>query len=100
MPDREEMRCKVYGFEKIAEYGVTFVAIMAIVFLGKLFIDGYFRERAAKKDACDPNLIEVVQNNTRVMEQIIVLIQDVKVDLVEQRTKMDELLARVRVGHG
>ena len=87
-----------------SEVGVAAAALYVIFKLGCTFLDGYFQEKNAeretKKDSmtghCDPNIIEVIQNNTRVMDKLSDLMQKIITGQKQQDIKMDELLAHAR----
>jgi len=68
---------------EIAQYGIATFALA-----GLLYVVGQFL-----KQRNDQNLAEVVQNNTRALEQLTTLIQ---VTLARQEAKIDELLERAR----
>jgi len=68
---------------EIAQYGLAMFAVAGLIFL----IDRWIRQKE------DNDLAEVVQNNTRALEQLTTLIQ---VALASQEAKIDELLERAR----
>ena len=68
---------------EIAQYGIAFFAVA-----GLIYIVGRWLE---KRD--EVNLAEVVQNNTKAIEQLTTIIQ---VTLARQEAKIDELLERAR----
>ena len=68
---------------EIAQYGIGFFAVA-----GLIYIIGRWIERRDEL-----NLAEVVQNNTKAIEQLTTIIQ---VTLARQEAKIDELLERAR----
>lgn len=76
---------------ELAQYGIGVLAIGVIAYLGQQYF-------SSQQKQADPGIVEVIQNNTRVMEQLTGLLQGIKVDMAEQGAKIDELLARVRGG--
>lgn len=82
-----------------AEVGIGIVALIVFFKLGSTFLDGYFKEKSAKRETegqCDPNILEVIQNNTRVMDKLSDLLQKILTGQEKQNVKIDELLARAR----
>lgn len=83
----------------IADVGVGLAALIIFFYLGRIFLEGYFREKAAARETagmCDPNVIEVIQNNTKVMDKLSELMNKIITDQSRQEQKVDELLARAR----
>jgi len=68
---------------EIAQYGIAFFTVAGLLFL----VAQWFRQKS------DQELAEVVQNNTKALEQLTTLIQ---VALARQEAKIDELLERAR----
>jgi len=82
-----------------AEVGMGIAAMYIIFSLGKTFLEGYFQEKKAARESsggCDPNIIDVIQNNTRVMDKLSDLMNKILTGQREQDVKMDELLAHAR----
>lgn len=67
----------------IAQYGLAVFAVAGLVYL----VDRWIKQKG------DNDLAEVVQNNTRALEQLTTLIQ---VAMTRQEAKIDELLERAR----
>lgn len=67
----------------IAEYGIAFFTVAGLIYL----VTQWFKQRG------DRELSEVIQNNTRALEQLTTLIQ---VTMTRQEAKIDELLERAR----
>jgi hypothetical protein len=76
-----------------AEVGFGMAALFVIFKLGCTFLDGYFKGKAA---GCDPNIIEVINNNTRVVDKLSDLMNKVLTGQREQAVQMDELLSHAR----
>jgi hypothetical protein len=68
---------------EIAQYGIATFALAGLLYVVSQFL----------KQKGDQNLTEVVQNNTKALEQLTTLIQ---VSMTRQEAKMDELLERAR----
>lgn len=82
-----------------SEVGVAAAALYIVFKLGSAFLDGYFKEKTASREAkggCDPNIIEVIQNNTKVMDKLSDLMNKLLTGQREQAVQMEELLARAR----
>lgn len=72
----------------MAQYGIAFFAIACLVYL----VSQWFKERE------QGDLSEVIQNNTKAMEQLTAFLH---VSMARQETKIDELVAWVRrMGQG
>jgi NMD protein affecting ribosome stability and mRNA decay len=67
----------------IAQYGLAVFAVAGLVYL----VDRWIKQKG------DNDLAEVVQNNTKALENLTTLIQ---VNLTRQEAKIDELLERAR----
>lgn len=68
---------------ELAQYGIAFFTVAGLIFLVAQWI----------KQKNNQELAEVVQNNTKALEQLTTLIQ---VALARQEAKIDELLERAR----
>lgn len=71
---------------EIAQYGIGFFAVAGLIFVVARYFDGRNNN----------NLAEVIQNNTKALEQITVVVQAIQISLARQEAKMDELLERAR----
>ncbi|MGB9825729.1 MAG: hypothetical protein ACPLRU_03555 [Desulfofundulus sp.] len=71
---------------ELAQYGIAFFAVA-----GLIYIIGRWIER---RD--EINLAEVVQNNTKALEQVTAVVQAIQISLTRQEAKIDELLERAR----
>ena len=82
-----------------AEVGMGIAALYIVFCLAKTFLEGYFTEKAASREnpaGCDPNILDVIQNNTKVMDKLSDLMNKIITDQSRQEAKVDELLARAR----
>lgn len=75
---------------EFAQYGVGTLAVAGIIYIGIQVITSAFRQRA------NSELAEVVQNNTKALEQVAIAIQNVQINMARQEAKLDELLERAR----
>lgn len=71
---------------ELAQYGIAFFAVA-----GLIYIIGRWIER---RD--EINLAEVVQNNTKALEQMTAVVQAIQISLTRLEAKIDELLERTR----
>lgn len=69
---------------EIAQYGIGFFAVAGLIFVVARYFDG-------KND-----LAEVIENNTKALEQVTAVVQAIQISLARQEAKMDELLERAR----
>lgn len=75
---------------EFAQYGVGTLAVAGIIYIGIQVITSAFRQQA------NSELVEVVQNNTKALEQVAIAIQNVQINMARQEAKLDELLERAR----
>lgn len=68
---------------ELAQYGIATFAIAGVFYFVSLML----------KQRAENNLAEVIQNNTRALEQLTTVVQ---VTLARQEAKLDELLERAR----
>lgn len=68
---------------EFAQYGIAVFAVAGLIYL----VDRWMRSKA------DNELAEVIENNTRALENLTTIIQ---VNLARQEAKIDELLERAR----
>ena len=68
---------------EFAQYGLAVFAVAGLIYL----VDRWMRSKA------DNELAEVIENNTRALENLTTIIQ---VNLARQEAKIDELLERAR----
>jgi hypothetical protein len=71
---------------EIAQYGIGFFAVAGLLYVVTRFSNGKNNNELA----------EVIQNNTKALEQVITVIQATQLALIRQEAKIDELLERAR----
>jgi len=71
---------------EIAQYGIATFALAGVF---------YFAAQILKQKN-NANITEVIQNNTRAMEQVTEVVQAIQLSLAKQEAKIDELLERAR----
>lgn len=71
---------------ELAQYGIAFFAVAGLVYIISRWLE--------RRD--EINLAEVVQNNTKALEQVTVVVQAIQISLTRQEAKIDELLERAR----
>ncbi|WP_041537712.1 hypothetical protein [Carboxydothermus hydrogenoformans] len=70
----------------VAQYGIAFFTVAGLIYIISRWMD--------RKD--EVNLVEVVQNNTKALEQVTAVVQAIQLSLTRQEAKIDELLERAR----
>lgn len=73
----------------LAQYGIAFFAVAGMIYLFGMWLK-------QKDDTNQVNLAEVVQNNTKALEQLATAIQTIQISLARQEQKIDEILERAR----
>lgn len=71
---------------ELAQYGIGFFAIAGLVYVVARYLEG----------KNDNNLAEVIENNTKALEQVTAVVQAIQLSLTRQEAKIDELLERAR----
>ena len=71
---------------ELAQYGIGFFAVAGLIFVVARYFDG----------RSNNELAEVIQNNTKALEQVTAVVQAIQLSLTRQETKIDELLERAR----
>lgn len=71
---------------ELAQYGIGFFAVAGLIFI----VTRYF-DRSSNNE-----LAEVIQNNTKALEQVTTVVQAIQLSLARQEAKIDELLERAR----
>lgn len=71
---------------EIAQYGIGFFAVAGLLYVVTKFLD-------KKKDK---EITEVIENNTKALEQVTSVVQAIQLSLTRQEAKIDELLDRAR----
>lgn len=75
---------------EVAQYGIATFAVAGLVYVVTLFVNNFNK----KKD--NEDLKSVIENNTSAINNLTELIRAIQLNLVEQSTKIDELLERAR----
>lgn len=71
---------------ELAQYGIALFAVAGLIYIvGRWIERGY-----------EINLVEVVQNNTKALEQVTAVLQTIQISLARKEAKIDELLERAR----
>ena len=71
---------------ELAQYGLATFAVAGLIYL----VDKWIKQKN------DNDLAEVIQNNTKALEQVTAVVQTIQISLARQEAKMDELLERAR----
>jgi len=71
---------------ELAQYGIGFFAVAGLLYIVTNFLD-------KKKDT---GLAEVIENNTKALEQVSSVVQAIQLSLTRLEAKTDELLERAR----
>lgn len=71
---------------ELAQYGIAFFAVAGLIYIVSRWLE--------RRD--EINLAEVVQNNTKALEQVTAVVQAIQISLTRQEAKIDELLERAR----
>lgn len=76
---------------EIAQYGI---AIFAVAMMGYVLVKIF----TAQKNSANENaeIIQVIQNNTAAMKELVALIHEIQVEIAKEQTKLDELLDTAR----
>ena len=69
---------------ELAQYGIAVFAVGGLIFIINRWME--------KRD--EVNLVEVVENNTKALEQVTAVVQAIQLSLTRQEQKIDELLER------
>ncbi|WP_424610887.1 hypothetical protein [Caldanaerobacter sp.] len=72
----------------VIDYGLAAFAVAGILYVITLF-------NTKKREQ---QIAEVIDNNTKTMQKLLEVIQQLQISLVKQDAKIDELLERVRSG--
>lgn len=72
---------------ELAQYGIAFFTVAGLIYI----MARYFSDRRE-----EVNLAEVIQNNTKALEQVVQVVQAIQIALAKQEAKIDELLERAR----
>jgi len=85
------MRSSTMPGAEIAQYGI---AIFAVAMMGYVLVKIF----TAQKNSANENaeIIQVIQNNTAAMKELVALIHELQVEIAKEQTKLDELLDTAR----
>lgn len=75
---------------ELAQYGIGFFAVAGLIYVVTRLLDKFLEKRK------DVNIAEVIQNNTKALEQVSSVVQAIRLSLTRQEAKIDELLERAR----
>lgn len=73
----------------IAEYGL---AIFAIAMLGYVLVKVLVQPKDDKNVGTSQELVQVIENNTAVMRELMDVIRELQVEMARQQVKLDEIL--------
>jgi len=71
---------------ELAQYGIATFAVAGLIFIVARFFDNKSKSELA----------EVIENNTKALEQVTAVVQAIQLSLIRQEAKIDELLERAR----
>lgn len=76
---------------EIAQYGI---AIFAVAMMGYVLV----KISTSQKNSANENaeIIQVIQNNTAAMKELVALIHELQVEIAKEQMKLDELLDTAR----
>ncbi len=77
----------------IAEYGL---AIFAIAMLGYVLVKVLVQSNGKKDEGASQELVQVIENNTAVMRELMDVIRELQVEMARQQVKLDEILDAAR----
>jgi len=77
----------------IAEYGL---AIFAIAMLGYVLVKVLVQPKDDKNVGTPKELMQVIENNTAVMRELMDVIRELQVEMAKQQVKLDEILDAAR----
>jgi len=73
----------------IAEYGL---AIFAVAMLGYVLVKVLVQPKSERNEAVPKELVQVIENNTAVMRELMDVIRELQVEIAKQQVKLDEIL--------
>jgi len=73
----------------IAEYGL---AIFAVAMLGYVLVKVLAQPKSERNEAVPKELVQVIENNTAVMRELMDVIRELQVEMAKQQVKLDEIL--------
>jgi len=77
----------------IAEYGL---AIFAIAMLGYVLVKVLVQPKSERNEAVPKEFVQVIENNTAVMRELMDVIRELQVEMAKQQVKLDEILDAAR----
>jgi len=77
----------------IAEYGL---AIFAVAMLGYVLVKVLVQPKNDKNVGIPNELVQVIENNTAVMRELMDVIRELQVEIAKQQVKLDEILDAAR----
>lgn len=77
----------------IAEYGL---AIFAVAVLGYVLVKVLVQPKSERNEAVPKEFVQVIENNTAVMRELMDVIRELQVEIAKQQVKLDEILDAAR----
>lgn len=77
----------------IAEYGL---AIFAVAVLGYVLVKVLVQPKSERNEAVPKEFVQVIENNTAVMRELMDVIRELQVEMAKQQVKLDEILDAAR----
>lgn len=75
---------------EVAQYGIATFAVAGLIYVVSLFVSNFGKKKE------EDDLKSVIENNTNAINNLTELMRAIQLNLVEQSTKIDELLERAR----
>ncbi len=76
---------------EIAQYGI---AIFAVATMGYVLVKIFTEQKNG--DKAGNELVQVIQNNTAAMKELVDLIHELRIEIAKEQTKLDELVDLAR----
>jgi len=76
---------------EIAQYGI---AIFAVATMGYVLVKIFTAQKNGNK--AGDELVQVIQNNTAAMKELVGLIHELRIEIAKEQTKLDELVDLAR----
>jgi len=77
----------------IAEYGL---AIFAVAMLGYVLVKVLVQPKSERNEAVPKEFVQVIENNTAVMRELMDVIRELQVEMAKQQVKLDEIVDAAR----
>jgi len=77
----------------IAEYGL---AMFAVAMLGYVLVKVLVRPKSERNEAVPKEFVQVIENNTAVMRELMEVIRELQIEMAKQQVKLDEILDAAR----